>query len=165
MIAPIKLLLVCCLVISLSAAFNKATHYETSSESESEEHLLAAGKICYGAIFDAGSSGTRLYVYSWPCRGFVSLPSLSPKTVFSEKLTPGISTFPKDPNGLKVYLNSLINKMKAVIPKAAHSETPIMLAATAGMRLLTVADQTIVLNTVKSVLGSSGFVFKGGNWA
>lgn len=23
---------------------------------------------CYGAIFDAGSSGTRVYIYEWNCR-------------------------------------------------------------------------------------------------
>jgi len=23
---------------------------------------------CYGVMLDAGSSGTRVYVYNWPCR-------------------------------------------------------------------------------------------------
>lgn len=25
-------------------------------------------KTCYGVMFDGGSSGTRVYVYSWDCR-------------------------------------------------------------------------------------------------
>jgi len=25
-------------------------------------------EVCYGTMLDAGSSGTRVFVYSWPCR-------------------------------------------------------------------------------------------------
>ena len=34
---------------------------------------------CYGAIFDAGSSGTRVYIYEWECREQWVLPMVDAK--------------------------------------------------------------------------------------
>jgi hypothetical protein len=37
----------------------------------------AAADTCYGVMFDAGSSGTRVSVYSWPCRTISILPHVN----------------------------------------------------------------------------------------
>lgn len=35
---------------------------------------LGLAEDCYGAMFDAGSSGTRVYVYKWDCRDIKEVP-------------------------------------------------------------------------------------------
>lgn len=30
--------------------------------------VMSVADNCYGAVFDAGSSGTRLHMFRWPCR-------------------------------------------------------------------------------------------------
>jgi Golgi nucleoside diphosphatase len=45
------------------------------------------------------------------------------------------------------------------VPEASRSATPIHLLATAGLRLLPKQQSEEVLNTVREVLGKSGFLF------
>jgi len=85
---------------------------------------------------DAGSSSTKVSVYQWVCRDIVSLPKLSPVSKLFVKVSPGLATFDKNIDGIAEYLNPLISKIKATIPSELHASSPIMLGATAGMRLL-----------------------------
>jgi hypothetical protein len=39
--------------------------------------MLSDSEICYGVMFDAGSSGTRVYVYKWPCRVIQSMVNVN----------------------------------------------------------------------------------------
>lgn len=60
---------------------------------------------CYGVIFDAGSSGTRVYVYSWNCRESQTMPYISlTETSIEKKVKPGISTFAAKITELNNYL-------------------------------------------------------------
>lgn len=34
-------------------------------------------QTCYGVMFDGGSSGTRVYVYSWDCRESQTMPMIT----------------------------------------------------------------------------------------
>lgn len=96
----------------------------------------------YGIMIDAGSSGSRLYVYSWNDRIYKNLPpSISiPVTQesWSRHVTPALSSFADDKSGLNGYISSLISFGVGVLKNYAvdYSNVPIYLYATAGLRIL-----------------------------
>ncbi|PVG04099.1 hypothetical protein CPB86DRAFT_803661 [Serendipita vermifera] len=116
----------------------------------------------FGIIIDAGSSGSRIQLYSWLDARVVqaklqgphlaSLPFVEKGTkdplnsVF--KIEPGLSKFGSDPEGIFEYLRPLIEHAKDEVPPHLHPETPIFLLATAGMRLLPEKQQEAVLRKV-----------------
>lgn len=51
-------------------------------------------------------------------------------------LGPGISSFAKKLNEIHVYMTACMERARKVIPSIQHTETPVYLGATAGMRLL-----------------------------
>ncbi|KAG8874526.1 Golgi apyrase [Tulasnella sp. 331] len=115
----------------------------------------------FGIVIDAGSSGSRLQIYSWKDARSVRLEAASPSdlhslpivekgTISQEdwqlKANPGISTLGNEPpSKVGKYLEPLINHAKAHIPPSQHASTPIFLLATAGMRLLPPVEQSSVL--------------------
>ncbi|KAI0053935.1 hypothetical protein FA95DRAFT_1529729 [Auriscalpium vulgare] len=115
----------------------------------------------FGIVIDAGSSGSRLQIYSWRDARVVrqeqgskvaySLPQVQKGTEKDEdwvtKVEPGISTFAENPDGLATYLAPLLEHARSQIPPSRHAETPLFLLATAGMRLLTPEQQASVLET------------------
>ncbi|XP_053306516.1 ectonucleoside triphosphate diphosphohydrolase 1 [Spea bombifrons] len=119
--------------------------------------------IKYGIVLDAGSSHTSLYIYNWPAEkendtGIV-------KQVEACKVEGnGVSSYFKEPVKAGLSLQTCINKAKEVIPQSQHKETPVYLGATAGMRLLRLANHTLadeVLSSVENTLRSSPFDFQG----
>jgi Golgi nucleoside diphosphatase len=118
----------------------------------------------YGVILDAGSSGTRLYVYKWknPARNqnktdsedLHRLPKLKLKT--SKKIHPGVSTFSQTVASVgNDHLQELVDVALAEIPKEKIPETPIFLLATAGVRFLPKPEQTALLEGICTWLKSN----------
>lgn len=113
----------------------------------------------YAVIIDAGSSGSRVQVYSWldsdaarsrsgadPSR----LPRVEKGTEsgdgWMKKIKPGISTFGDDPEHVgKEHMKKLLKHAKTVVPQSQYAQTPVYLLATAGMRLLPETDQRAVM--------------------
>ena len=85
----------------------------------------------FGIVIDAGSSGSRIYVYAWAA-GFQhgSLPDIT--EVFQHKIKPGVSSFVGDSAGLQTHITQLIESCEAAVPKYLHAKTPIYLMATGG---------------------------------
>ena len=52
------------------------------------------------------------------------------------KVEPGIDSFAKDLDGLKIYIDDLIQFAYENVPYTMYKYTPIMLAATAGLRMI-----------------------------
>lgn len=91
----------------------------------------------YAIIIDAGSSGSRVYVYEYlqDKNAPNALPSI--KQVSSKKTKPGLSTFGKSVDNIwGSHFESLIKHAEEMIPANMHSSTPIFIEATAGMRLI-----------------------------
>ena len=118
-------------------------------------------KARYGVILDAGSSGTRIYVYKWKNPARVSskatddelhkLPEL--KLQESKKIHPGVSTFAGNVGSVGPdHLQELVNVALEEIPSDKISETPIFLLATAGVRFLPEYDQSALLSGICSWL-------------
>lgn len=123
----------------------------------------SSANTTYGLLFDAGSSGTRLNVYSWPARVFQTLPpTLSVPlqlTYLTDRTAPGINV----PAGI-VALERLLNLSHAYfasigVPTSQLSSFPVFLTATAGMRILSDSERTSIMESVRDVLGASPFMF------
>ncbi|GAA5911542.1 hypothetical protein JCM6882_000533 [Rhodosporidiobolus microsporus] len=127
----------------------------------------------YGVVIDAGSSGSRIQVYSWiapeiarqqrKAKG-LSTDVLSKVEKGVEegegwhlKVEPGISTLGDNPQAVAEYLRPLIEHAASVIPADQLPSTPIYLLATAGMRLLPPQQQQDVLSATCSYLRTYPF--------
>jgi apyrase len=124
-------------------------------------------ETCYGVEMDAGSSGTRVYVYKWPCRQ----TSIAPRLDISSdtpnlRVAPGLSTFNTNLDGVKAYLDGLMVFVNQTVTDVNQRQyVPVFVRATAGMRLLTMTDQTAILTRVRSLLAVSGYRFASPDWA
>jgi Golgi apyrase len=116
-------------------------------------------KHSYGVILDAGSSGTRVYVYRWLKAAYAraedklheleKLPDIKTKKKWAKKVHPGISTFGEKPEDVGAeHLAPLIDFAQEIVPVDEAANTPIFLLATAGMRLLPDQQRTAVLDNV-----------------
>ncbi|KAI9244310.1 nucleoside phosphatase family-domain-containing protein [Sporodiniella umbellata] len=127
----------------------------------------------YGVIIDAGSSGSRVYVYSWKDHEYAkkafTADELKNKISTVERADynglkwtsreePGISTFGSKPSEVGEHLDVLLNFAKEVVPENSHGSTPIFLMATAGMRLLPEEQQNELLrSTCRHIKSHSQF--------
>lgn len=125
----------------------------------------------WGVVLDAGSSGTRVYVYQWPTAEKVrskskhdttalrKLPKIKTHEKWRMKMKPGIATWGESPELVGPdHLKELVDFALDVVPKHQIPETPIFLLATAGMRLLPEGQRAKVLeNTCKYFQRNTGF--------
>ncbi|KAL7547024.1 hypothetical protein ACHAWF_010350, partial [Thalassiosira exigua] len=123
----------------------------------------ASSDFGYGCVIDAGSSGTRIYLYRWPKYngdgGRASI-KVERRALFSDERNSGIA----EDNGTDL-LDELLSSAQAALPPSVDlGEVPIFLGATAGMRLLDAASQAKVMGRIRSLLHGSGFLFND-NWA
>ncbi|XP_068067798.1 ectonucleoside triphosphate diphosphohydrolase 2 isoform X2 [Anomalospiza imberbis] len=117
----------------------------------------------YGIVLDAGSSHTAMFVYKWPAdkendTGVVSEHGMC------DVEGPGISSYSLNPLAAGTSLEHCLNQALRDVPKEKHAGTPLYLGATAGMRLLNIADpqaSDTVLRAVASTLKTYPFDFRG----
>ncbi|KAJ6531582.1 nucleoside-diphosphatase [Mycena vulgaris] len=113
----------------------------------------------FGIVIDAGSSGSRVQIYSWMDPRTItvekdsalakSLPKVEKGTHEGEewmtKVEPGISSYADDPELVVGHLQPLLTHARNLVPPWLHQSTPLFLLATAGMRLLPGDKQAAVL--------------------
>lgn len=120
----------------------------------------------YGIVIDSGSSGSRIQIYRWEDQEYTkksnkdkkvlsSPPKIVQEKGWTYKITPGISTF-GEPNKVKKiwtdHYSELMKFAEGIIPAEKHSETPVYVLATAGMRLLPPKKQKKILKETCSSL-------------
>ncbi|KAH9442242.1 hypothetical protein MJO28_015117 [Puccinia striiformis f. sp. tritici] len=122
----------------------------------------------FGIVLDAGSSGTRIQVYSWKSprvqlkqrvtsrQSTKVLPRIETGVQdgndWQLKVEPGISSFGSHPHHLGEYLKPLLDHALKLIPSKQIATTPFYLLATAGMRLLPQSQQDGILEEVCSYI-------------
>lgn len=122
----------------------------------------------YMVIMDAGSTGTRVYVYSTDKNSSGQLPIVmklgsckdpDPNCKQTQNPDTGIAIIdPSSQTAMDSYLAPLIAYARTLIPVNSVSETPINLRATAGVRNLSPVDKQIHLMSLASnTLSVSGF--------
>ncbi|ESO06941.1 hypothetical protein HELRODRAFT_170977 [Helobdella robusta] len=107
----------------------------------------------YAVVVDAGSSGTRCWVYKLTPVAGNKLPKI--EALGSEKSPGGLAKlYVKDLNveGIKNKINDLLNFAKGKVPADQHSKSPIYFMATAGMRSLKELEAIPVFESINQLL-------------
>ena len=116
----------------------------------------------YGCIIDAGSSGSRIYLYRWQ-KGKEDdelFTKVYQKALHSDERSIGISS-----EGGVDMLDELLSSAKDALPSNVDlHDVPIYLGATAGMRLLDEVEADAIMSNIRSILHTSRFMFRD-DWA
>ncbi|XP_070133926.1 nucleoside diphosphate phosphatase ENTPD5 isoform X1 [Drosophila bipectinata] len=112
-------------------------------------------KVQYAAIIDAGSTGSRVLAYKFN-RSFIDNKLVLYEELFKER-KPGLSSFADNPADGAHSIKLLLDEARAFIPKEHWSSTPLVLKATAGLRLLPASKAENILNAVRELFAKSEF--------
>ena len=121
-------------------------------------YLLYPNCNRWGLIIDAGSSGSRIHIFTW--KEYKSDLLLSLKEVSNFKISPGISSF--TPTEASQSLEPLLQHAKATVPQHCWAHTNLQLLATAGMRLVhqvNPARSTAIFDSLRNYLKTAPFLF------
>ena len=110
----------------------------------------------YIIIIDAGSSSSRAHVFEYvSAMPMVPVPVI--KDIFSQSTKPALASFVNNPQNAGASLQSILTA-SAVFLKSQGvnlSQVPVRLLATAGMRLLTPAQQRAIYQNVRAYIHSN----------
>lgn len=106
-------------------------------------------------VIDAGSTASRINGYTF--HPSVVNGQLILDHSFFHEIKPGLTFYAKNPKDVEKSLKILLDKAKSSIPKTDWASTPLILRATAGLRLLPGNEAQGILDECKRVLNSSGF--------
>ncbi|GAB0095889.1 ectonucleoside triphosphate diphosphohydrolase 5 [Sergentomyia squamirostris] len=112
----------------------------------------------FAVILDAGSTGSRVLAYEFH-RGYLDGRLVLDSELFKQ-LKPGLSAFADKPHEGAQQIEKLLQEAKNVIPKAYWAATPVVLKATAGLRLLDPAKADGLLVAVRKMFAKSGFLIE-----
>ncbi|XP_055362547.1 ectonucleoside triphosphate diphosphohydrolase 5-like isoform X3 [Betta splendens] len=107
-------------------------------------------------MFDAGSTGTRIHVYTFIQSLSEELPVLDNEMFHSTK--PGLSAYADSPEMAGHTVRMLLKVAKKTVPRLEWKRTPVILRATAGLRLLEAEKAQALLDQVQHVFDESPFL-------
>uniref|UniRef100_A0ACB8G5H0 Ectonucleoside triphosphate diphosphohydrolase 5 n=1 Tax=Sphaerodactylus townsendi TaxID=933632 RepID=A0ACB8G5H0_9SAUR len=110
----------------------------------------------YGIMFDAGSTGTRIHIYTFVRRSPEKPPELEGE-IF-ESVKPGLSAYADQPWKGADSVRRLLEMAKEAVPRSHWKKTPVVLKATAGLRLLAEHKAQALLSEVRMVFEESPFL-------
>ncbi|XP_075676516.1 ectonucleoside triphosphate diphosphohydrolase 7-like [Dermatophagoides pteronyssinus] len=134
---------------------------------------LIRNKLQYAVMIDAGSSGSRVYIYVWPphsgdMRQLLKIRMLRDQlgNDVYHTITPGLSSCSSNVSSSSIYMEPLLEFASKHIPKIKHKETPLYIMATAGMRLLDLQTQNAILENLRQEIPKKfAFLFTANNVA
>ncbi|XP_060532260.1 ectonucleoside triphosphate diphosphohydrolase 5 [Cylas formicarius] len=115
-------------------------------------------KPVYAVIIDAGSTGSRVLAYTFH-ESYLGEHLVLDKELFDYN-KPGLSSFAKEPEKGAQMIQRLLEKAKKEIPEQYWNKTPLILKATAGLRLLPVEQAENLLNAVRDLFKKTPFLTK-----
>ncbi|XP_068432645.1 ectonucleoside triphosphate diphosphohydrolase 5-like [Clinocottus analis] len=113
-------------------------------------------RIFYAVMFDAGSTGTRIHVYTFIHSDSEELPILDNEMFHSIK--PGLSAYADSPEMAGHTVRMLLKVARKTVPRLEWKRTPLALRATAGLRLLPAGKARVLLEQVQHVFDESPFL-------
>ncbi|ANB13165.1 Gda1p [Sugiyamaella lignohabitans] len=102
----------------------------------------------YAVVIDAGSSGSRVHVYKF--NNCLATPRLLGEEF--KMMQPGLSSFENDPEAAAKSLDELLAVAVEHVPKDVQGCTPIVVKATAGLRMIGVEAADKILAAVRTRL-------------
>ncbi|XP_029927127.1 ectonucleoside triphosphate diphosphohydrolase 6 isoform X2 [Myripristis murdjan] len=156
-------ILACCLLAYLMfvkrhyaaaphAAFRLPPHVPPASQPGGP---ATRGRFQYGIMFDAGSTGTRIHVFQFQLEQNEA-PKLAHETF--KAIKPGLSAYADDPDKCTAGILELLAVARDSVPLHLWSSTPLVLRATAGLRLLPGQKATQLLDRVRALFTESPFL-------
>lgn len=105
----------------------------------------------YAIYMDAGSSGTRLYLYQIE-QSNLDLPMIN--EVFSKKVEGGLASFKDNTAGVTQPIKKLLDQVSEQLKKNKVNlqEVPISILSTGGMRLLTRSEQANIYKSIRQFI-------------
>lgn len=104
--------------------------------------------MCYSIVVDAGSSGSRIYLYRYKQSGVNKISDL--KLIASKKNHPGLSNFADNYDGIDSYIKPLLVFAKEKLnSEGSETQVDFSLLSTAGMRLLSIDQQQQIYQHIK----------------
>jgi len=147
-------------VLTVLVLFNNNMGWRSSHHSTNflDKLSLAMGlqEHVYTIVVDAGSTGSRVLAFTF--HRSLSDHSVKLDNEFYAFIKPGLSSFADDPKKGAETIKHLLDKAKQQIPAAHWGATPLVLKATAGLRLLPAEQADLILNEVRTVFEESGFL-------
>ncbi|XP_058690656.1 ectonucleoside triphosphate diphosphohydrolase 6 isoform X1 [Poecile atricapillus] len=110
--------------------------------------------VFYGIMFDAGSTGTRIHIFKFAQQSRET-PRLTRETF--KALKPGLSAYADDVEKSSQGIKELLEVAKKEVPMELWKFTPLVLKATAGLRLLPGEKAQKLLEKVKEIFQASPF--------
>ncbi|NXX77530.1 ENTP6 diphosphohydrolase, partial [Urocolius indicus] len=111
--------------------------------------------VFYGIMFDAGSTGTRVHIFKFTQQAKAETPKLTHETF--KALKPGLSAYADDVEKSGQGIKELLEVAKKEVPMELWKFTPLVLKATAGLRLLPGEKAQKLLDKVKEIFQASPF--------
>ncbi|KAM5129713.1 nucleoside diphosphate phosphatase ENTPD5 isoform 1-T5 [Mantella aurantiaca] len=118
--------------------------------------MSSKNNTIYGIVFDAGSTGTRIHIYTFHQRA-AGYPLELDGEIF-ESVKPGLSAYANQPEKGADAVRSLLGLAQEAVPSSHWKKTPLILKATAGFRLLPVHQAEGLLSEVRKVFNSFPFL-------
>lgn len=126
-------------------------------------NVFSPSDYVYGLMIDAGSTGSRIHTFTF--RQHAQSPQLNVITEDFFALKPGLSSYNNSPSAAAASLRPLLARAKTRVPSNMHASTPVVLRATAGLRMLGEQSANAILTEVRKTLRTSGFRFDDDSWA
>lgn len=123
-----------------------------------------ADKVRYDIICDAGSTGTRMYLFtSTFSTDHEGKETLQVSTEVIGKRKPGLSAYATNPEKSVPPLLELFSKVRTKIPHELWADTTVSVLGTAGMRSLAENQRQPIYDAVrKGLVASEDYVFPKG---
>uniref|UniRef100_A0A2M3Z2D0 Putative nucleoside phosphatase n=1 Tax=Anopheles braziliensis TaxID=58242 RepID=A0A2M3Z2D0_9DIPT len=110
----------------------------------------------YAVVIDAGSTGSRVLAFEFH-HGYLDGRLVLDYELFQQS-KPGLSAFAERPQDGAASIDKLLDAAKKVVPKEKLSQTPLVLKATAGLRLLKPEQAEALLTACRDLFRTSGFL-------
>ena len=117
-----------------------------------------AAKTRYAVVIDAGSTGTRVHVFTFSRSAFASGGEALRDETF-RSIEPGLKSYGGDAEAAATSVEALIDVAKGVVPESARRETPFSVRATAGLRLMPEGREAAdaIVEAVRRKIANAGF--------